>query len=49
MSISIEIEKDLKMHVFLAKTKNAHLFFANKGNNKITELRTILQRESPNS
>ena len=23
--------------------------FANKGNNKITELRTILQRESPNS
>ena len=22
---------------------------ANKGNNKITELRTILQRESPNS
>ena len=28
MSISIEIEKDLKMHVFLTKTKNAHLFFA---------------------
>ena len=24
-------------------------FSANKGNNKITELRTILQRESPNS
>jgi len=24
MSISIEIEKDLKMHVFLAKTKNVH-------------------------
>ena len=24
-------------------------FWANKGNNKITELRTILQRESPNS
>ena len=23
--------------------------WANKGNNKITELRTILQRESPNS
>jgi hypothetical protein len=25
------------------------LFNANKGNNKITELRTILQRESQNS
>ena len=24
-------------------------FMVNKGNNKITELRTILQRESPNS
>ena len=24
-------------------------FSVNKGNNKITELRTILQRESPNS
>ena len=24
-------------------------FWVNKGNNKITELRTILQRESPNS
>ena len=24
-------------------------FVVNKGNNKITELRTILQRESPNS
>ena len=26
-----------------------HLFKPNKGNNKITELRTILQRESQNS
>jgi hypothetical protein len=26
-----------------------HDLFGNKGNNKITELRTILQRESPNS
>jgi hypothetical protein len=25
------------------------LYFFNKGNNKITELRTILQRESQNS
>jgi hypothetical protein len=25
------------------------IFFSNKGNNKITELRTILQRESQNS
>ena len=30
-------------------TKGAVLTFINKGNNKITELRTILQRESPNS
>jgi len=28
---------------------NHSLFFLNKGNNKITELRTILQRESLNS
>ena len=26
-----------------------HFDWPNKGNNKITELRTILQRESPNS
>ena len=26
-----------------------HATFLNKGNNKITELRAILQRESPNS
>ena len=26
-----------------------HIYTVNKGNNKITELRTILQRESPNS
>ena len=29
--------------------RNTILFNLNKGNNKITELRTILQRESPNS
>ena len=33
-------DKELKMSI---------IFFVNKGNNKITELRTILQRESPNS
>jgi hypothetical protein len=27
----------------------AIIYLVNKGNNKITELRTILQRESPNS
>jgi hypothetical protein len=39
------------MHVF-AWRKTLHLqsyASANKGNNKITELRTILQRESQNS
>jgi hypothetical protein len=30
-------------------TQMSILFLTNKGNNKITELRTILQRESPNS
>ena len=29
--------------------KETAAILANKGNNKITELRTILQRESPNS
>jgi hypothetical protein len=28
---------------------NVEFLFSNKGNNKITELRTILQRESQNS
>ena len=32
--------------LYLVVIKEDHL---NKGNNKITELRTILQRESPNS
>jgi hypothetical protein len=32
------------IQTFVGKQK-----FKNKGNNKITELRTILQRESPNS
>ena len=33
--------------IMLEKTRQNHLK-GNKGNNKITELRTILQRESPN-
>jgi hypothetical protein len=30
-------------------TLTQHTYIVNKGNNKITELRTILQRESQNS
>ena len=42
------------MHMFVQRISNLlskHKFITivNKGNNKITELRTILQRESPNS
>ena len=39
-------------HFFIAKTAHLIIFFysiINKGNNKITELRTISQRESQNS
>jgi hypothetical protein len=41
------------MHINISKVENDSGYFArdflNKGNNKITELRTILQRESQNS
>ena len=33
----------------LSKITHCRIFKANKGNNKINELRTILQRESQNS
>ena len=33
----------------IAKIKMYKILYVNKGNNKITELRTILQRESQNS
>ena len=36
-------------HLFLISNVIILHLFHNKGNNKITELRTILQRESPNS
>jgi hypothetical protein len=32
-----------------SETKQRGQFYVNKGNNKITELRAILQRESQNS
>jgi hypothetical protein len=38
---------DLKILSILLSTKN--ITYRHKGNNKITELRTILQRESQNS
>ena len=40
----IELETEILM-----KKKSGTLYTVNKGNNKITELRTILQRESQNS
>ena len=46
-SIRDKLKKKIKE---LKKQKKIFtLYFANKGNNKITELRTILQRESQNS
>ena len=40
----------MQMYVKCAKNQqNGQTEIRNKGNNKITELRTILQRESPNS
>ena len=43
--LGVNISSDLRWdkHVMECTSK------ANKGNNKVTELRTILQRESPNS
>ena len=45
-SQDLDINKILVISVFNMYNLNKSL---NKGNNKITELRTILQRESPNS
>jgi hypothetical protein len=36
-------------NLLIIDNKYTHLKLHNKGNNKITELRTILQRESQNS
>ena len=38
-----------KSTVLSINSKESEEFILNKGNNKITELRTILQRESQNS
>ena len=45
--ISINLYKPLTCRNSMAKLSYKNVW--NKGNNKITELRTILQRESPNS
>ena len=42
-----EWRNDSLFYSYLQILKNTDV--TNKGNNKITELRTILQRESPNS
>jgi hypothetical protein len=41
--------KELKMDIPSTQIHDHFLGFVQKGNNKITELRTILQRESQNS
>jgi membrane glycosyltransferase len=43
------ISLDCPFFVALSVFSNVYLSGANKGNNKITELRTILQRENQNS
>ena len=52
--LSRQEKKQKKHHSYQGETKwcksvKDSEFKVNKGNNKITELRTILQRESPNS
>ena len=42
-------DKIKRRDIFLKCRQNYDISFLNKGNNKITELRTILQRESQNS
>ena len=39
----------MKIYHYISQCAKYVLADLNKGNNKITELRTILQRESPNS
>ena len=39
----------MKKIIILRINHRGHVITLNKGNNKITELRTILQRESQNS
>ena len=39
----------MKIISVVLRSKEVPFYFSNKGNNKITELRTILQRESQNS
>ena len=43
------VPKSNKKNLVESDTPNKLVLVRNKGNNKITELRTILQRESPNS
>jgi hypothetical protein len=44
-----KLKSDGSKLVLCVKTSTLSAFIINKGNNKITELRTILQRESQNS
>jgi hypothetical protein len=39
----------LFLYLNLTYIQSSIVIYTNEGNNKITELRTILQRESPNS
>ena len=47
--VMYDVSKQTLNHIWKTLMKNHIYFFLNKGNNKITELRTILQRESQNS
>ena len=45
----VHVRNSLRKEKHMAQTKISTDSTRNKGNNKITELRTILQRESQNS
>ena len=45
----IQLRKYIRTLVITRNSQHYHVNIVHKGNNKITELRTILQRESPNS
>ena len=42
-------QKNIESGIFFSLKLEGIVYSSNKGNNKITELRTILQRESQNS
>ena len=49
VNLRVEVAAVSRNRYGVEKTVDTHTIFINKGNNKITELRTILKRESQNS